>query len=80
MSKPIPVLQSTRQGSFWGGWFFLMFINQLIQELKDLKISAHKQDLFTGAIFHAVDIALVAINKQCLQIMINECYKFSCKW
>ena len=78
MSNPIPVLQSTRQGSFWGGWFYLMYINKLIKKLKDLDIGAHIQDLFIGAFFHADDIAFVAINKHCLQLMINECYMYAC--
>ena len=56
------------------------FINHLIKRLRYLNVGAHIQDLYTGSFFHADDIALVAINNHCLQIMMNECYKFACQW
>ena len=80
LSETIPVLQSTRQGSYWGAIFFLFFINQLIKILRANDIGAHIMNIFCGAIFHADDIALVATNKHSLQNMINICYAFSRKW
>ena len=80
LSKPIPVLQSTRQGSFWGGWFYLLFIDPLIKHIRELGYGAHVMDLFVGILLQADDIALIAINKHCLDIMIKECFTFASKW
>ena len=80
LSDPIPVLQSTRQGSFWGGWFFLVFIDPLITHLRKLGLGAHVMDLFVGILLQADDIALISVNKHTLDIMIKECFLFACKW
>jgi exonuclease III len=80
ISNHISVQQSTRQGSFWGGWFYLMLINPLITRLRELGLGACIHDLFTSAFVQADDIALVALSKQSMQIMIQECYNFACKW
>jgi exonuclease III len=80
LSKHIPVKQSTRQGSFWGAWFYLLFINPLINILRQSGIGAKVGDLFCGALFFADDIALLAIDKEGLQSLINICYTFACQW
>jgi len=80
LSQPIPVQQSTRQGSFWGAQFFLLYVDPLIKLLRNAKLGAYVGSLYCGAVFHADDIALIAVQRKTLQNMINICYSYNCKW
>ena len=80
ISKPIDVLQSTRQGSFWGAHFFLFYVNPLIKLYREANLGAKIGNIFCGAVFHADDIALMAVQKETLQRMMDICYKFNCQW
>ena len=74
------MLQSTRQGSFWGAHLFLFYVNPLIKLFREANLGARIGNIFCGAVFHADDIALLAVQKVTLQRMMDMCYKFNCEW
>ena len=79
-SQPFPVLQSSRQGSHWGTFFYVVFIDPLLQELMESKLGAYIGDICAGVHAQADDIAVVSTTKSNLQSMMNICYSFSTKW
>ena len=79
-STTFNVLQSTRQGSLWGAFFYLIFINALIKDLRELGLGAHICNIFSGIHVQADDIALISTQVRHLQIMIDTVYQFSCLW
>ena len=79
-SKSFKLFQSTRQGSIWGSLFFLIVINPLILELRNLGIGAYVGNIFSGIHVQADDVALVATTYKHLQIMMAKVYEYSCKW
>ena len=79
-SDPFEISQSTRQGSMWGAFFYLVFANSLIKEIRDLDKGAYVHNIFSGIHMQADDIALLATSRKGLQIMMDQCYEYSCKW
>ena len=79
-SHNFDILQSSRQGSLWGAFFYLVLINPLIIKLRELDCGAYIGDMFSGVHAQADDLALIATTKQSLQKMMNCCYSFSCMW
>ena len=79
-STTFQLLQSVRQGSFWGTFFYLVLINPLLTEMRDKNVGAYMSDIFSGVHAQADDVALLSITRAGLQIMMDSCYKFACKW
>ena len=79
-SKPFNILQSSRQGSLWGGFFYLILINMVIQEVRNMDIGAYVGSIFSGIHVQADDIALVATSRKHLQLMIDKVNRLSCMW
>ena len=79
-STPFNVLQSTRQGSLWGAFFYLIFINPLIQMIRDLNAGAYVGNIFSAIHVQADDIALISTQKSHMQQMMDKIYEFSCRW
>jgi hypothetical protein len=79
-SKTFDILQSSRQGSIWGAFFYLVLINALIQEIREMDIGAYVGNIFCGIHMQADDIALVATSQRHLQQMMDRVYNFSCRW
>ena len=80
LSDPIKVLQGTRQGSDWGAYFFLVFIDALIRQLRTCGTGTYIGNIFCGIFLQADDIALLAVSKDDLQLLMDICYNFACKW
>ena len=79
-SKPFNILQSTRQGSMWGGFFYLIIIDMLIKEIRELDCGVYMGEVFTGIHAQADDLALISASKNGLQKMMDTCFIFACKW
>ena len=78
-SDPFKISQSTRQGSMWGAFFYLVFANSLIEEIRELDSGAYVHNIFSGIHMQADDIALLSTSRRGLQIMMDRCYLYSCK-
>eukprot|EP00732_Lithocolla_globosa_P000541 Lithocolla_globosa_v1_NODE_177_length_5446_cov_18.556483.p1 type:complete len:863 gc:universal NODE_177_length_5446_cov_18.556483:2622-34(-) len=73
-----------RQGCPLSPLLFAIFINQLIDDLKALKvgisISTENQTKQLASLFFADDLVLLAESAEDLQILISETYKYCCNW
>ncbi len=79
-SKRFAIEQSVRQGGVLSPWLYLIYVNELILQLKCCGHGAHVGNLYAGSPFHADDIALVSLTKNGLQAMIDICKEYSEKW
>ena len=75
-----PVLQGTRQGGVWSPFLYLCFINGLIENLVKLNIGFSIANNSLCAPTVADDMLLLSLSRNSLQIMLNECYRYSCMW
>ena len=79
-SDLFPVQQSSRQGSHWGTFFYLAFIDPCLHDITKSNLGAYVGDTYAGVHAQADDIAIVATSKCNLQSMMDICYDFSLKW
>ena len=80
ISKSYPVKQSVRQGGVLSPWLYLLFINDLLVELRNSGIGARVCDEWCGAVVQADDMALIALTICGLQCMMDICNTYSQKW
>ncbi len=80
LSKPVAVMQSIRQGSVLGPWFWLIYINDCILELEDLGHGARVYNIYCGSPIQADDIVLISVTPNGLQCMVATSYSYSCLW
>jgi hypothetical protein len=79
-SAPFDVLQSSRQGSLWRAFFYLVYINRIINVIHTLNCGAYVGNIFSGIHLQADDIALISTTRDGLQRMMNACYRYACQW
>ena len=76
-STGFPVSNGVRQGSISSAILFIIYIDKLIDKIKQMKIGCHIDSVFVGILISADDILLLCPNRSGLQIMINACEKFA---
>ena len=76
----VDILQGTPQGSRSSPLLYLLYINNLLQQLEDsgLGICIYNQSIFRPSV--ADDMLLISLSKNALQKMISICHEYSLKW
>jgi len=69
-----------RQGCVLSPLLFLIFINDLIAELKEKKVGVQVCGVFLNGLFFADDIALMAESPEHLQSLLDTAVEFSKRW
>ena len=77
-SNEFRVPLGTKQGGISSPKFFSLYVNDLIQMLRESGVGCHIVNLFVACIMFADDIALVAPSRSALQKLIHICERY-CK-
>ena len=80
MSDWFPLEQSVRQGGILSTWLYLLYIDELLDNLHELGVGAKIEDSDCGSPCHADDLTLVTLSKFGLDSMMSCCGKYSVKW
>ena len=80
ISNWIPLLRSVRQGGVMSPWLYLMFINDLPQQLKESKFGASIANLSCCSPVQADDICLISPLVNGLQNMMQIVELYARKW
>ena len=78
-SSPFGVLNGTRQGSVLSPCIFSVYMDELLQELRQLGVGCHVGGIFMGATIYADDVLLLAPCRTALQLMLKVCEDFAKK-
>ena len=70
---------STRQGSVGAPAFWSVYINPLVEELREAGIGCHIAGLFVGVVIYCDDILLLAPNRDAAQKMLEICESFAAR-
>ncbi len=79
-SRQFKVQQSVRQGGVLSPWLYMMYINDMITELRHSGHGAYVDNIYCGVVAQADDIALIALSPASLQKMLIVCHNYSCNW
>jgi hypothetical protein len=72
-SEPFHVLNGVRQGAIMSPLLFCLYIDMLLQKLKDNGIGCHIGNFYYGALGYADDVVLLCPTRKGLQQMIDTC-------
>ena len=75
-----PVNSGVRQGDVLSSTLFGIYIDDLVQEIKDLNMGIHFEDVFINILLYADDVLLIAESENELQCMINKVAEWCQKW
>ena len=75
-----PILQGTRQGGIWSPFLYVIYINDLIDQLVKSKLGFQIEGVSFCAPSFADEMTLQALSCKALQSMISICYRYSCLW
>ena len=70
---------STRQGSVGAHAFWSVYVNPLVEELREAGIGCHIAGLFVGVVIYCDDILLLAPNRDAAQKMLGICESFAAR-
>ena len=79
-SRIYEVKQGTRQGGVLSPWLFLMFINDLIEELNNTKVGVCINGVYFGSPMFADDLTMLSRMKSGLDRMLECTWEYSIKW
>ena len=71
------VNNGVRQGGILSPYLFSVYIDVLLQNLKDSGFGCHIGDTFMGTVSYADDVVILAPSFTSLKQMLNICDKFS---
>ena len=70
------IQNGVRQGGVISGIFFVVYIDELLQLLRESGLGCTIHGVFLGAFIYADDILLLSCSRSGLQEMVNTCNKF----
>ena len=66
-----PIVNGTRQGSVLSPALFAVYVDDLIQELRDLGVGCHVAGLFYGVVGFCDDILLLDPTRDSMEMMLG---------
>ena len=79
-SQPFPVKQGVRQGGVTSTWYYLLFIDGLLQKLQESRTGCTIGSIKLGNPTLADDLVLIGPNLKSLEKALNIVYEYSRKW
>ena len=79
-SCSFPIRQGVGQGRVLSAWMFLLYINDLISSLDNLKRGAVIGDLHVPTVVLADDTTLISTTHSGLQASLNVVHEYACQW
>ena len=76
-SKQFRIVNGTRQGSVLSPALFSLYMNDLLVQLRKLRMGCHIGGVFVGAALYADDLALIAPSRHALQQMLQLCEEYA---
>ena len=73
------IVNGTRQGSVLSPCIFAIYMDELLQDLRNLGVGCHIGDVFMGAAGFADDVILLAPSRVAMQMMLTVCQEFGTK-
>ena len=71
------VNNGVKQGGVLSPVLFALYIYELFERLENCGHGCHLGNLFVGCIAYADDIAIIALSKKGIDVMIKECEEFA---
>ena len=79
-STPFPLDNGVKQGGVLSPILFSMYIDSLLEKLKESGLGCHVGRTFAGAFAYADDIALVSPSLSGLRLMIHICEQYAMEY
>ena len=79
-SNEFAIQQGVGQGRVLSSWFFLLFIDDLIRELRNLNSGIQVYGIDIPCILLADDTTLASTSPKGLQTSLDTVYQYACKW
>ena len=76
-SSSFKLTNGTRQGSLLSPVLFSVYLDDLLQELRNLQLGCHIGGYWFGCLGYADDLILLAPNREVLQRMLDICQKYA---
>ena len=76
-SDNFPITNGTRQGSILSPFFWAIYCDDLIKELRKLGVGAHVAGLFMGIACYADDVVLIAPCRQAMDLMLAKVEEYA---
>ena len=71
------IINGTRQGSILSPALFAVYVDDLLQELRNLGVGCHIAGIFYGAVGFCDDILLLAPTRDAMALMLKTCERFA---
>ena len=80
VSEPFAIEQGTRQGSICAPFFYIVFINELLNELATSPYGLQIGDLSLCSPTQADDVALLSLSRRGLNELVQKCNVYANRW
>ena len=74
------VTAGVRQGGILSPDFYSIYVDELLQKLKDCKKGCYIRNHFAAALFYADDMALLSPSIRGLKTLLRICEEYCCEW
>ena len=75
-SEMFPIVNGTRQGSVLSPALFAIYMDEVLQNLRNLGVGCYVGEVFMGALGYADDLVLLAPSRTAMQLMLKACEEF----
>ena len=75
-----PVLCGVRQGGILSPFLFAVYVDELIDNLRNSGFGVYIGNLFVGCVFYADDIVLISVSSFGLQKLLDVCQHYGAVW
>ena len=80
LSEPYAIEQGTRQGSICAPFYYITYLDALLNDLQSSTYALRVGNLLLSAPTQADDIVLLSMSRRGLNDLLNICYTYACKW
>ena len=79
VSSRFPISNGTRQGSMASPALWSVYLDKLIQELRELGVGCHVGGVYMGVVVYADDVLLMAPTRGAMQAMLTQCEDYAAR-